>query len=193
MSIFLAPMILSFLMWEESPKDKDGFTQAARIAEEMQSWGFASRQTDGKLRRLTNRRLIESTERITFEESEAGLIGDIPFAFRATSIGVYHIKRWAGIFAYLDAMVFDTPIFRENYMEKIVEDVEEFAIAIRFNRAEVFRDYLSSVWFSANLSPSYFDWTVTVARGKENFDRVRRVIEKDARAREPRRRRRVDR
>ena len=95
---FLALMILGFLQWSESPKDKDGFTTADDVISEMQGWGFVQRQTEGKLRRLTNRRLIESSERVTFEEDESlDLIGDIPFAFRLTSIGVYHINNWAVI------------------------------------------------------------------------------------------------
>ena len=175
---FLAPMILSFLMWEESPKDNDGFTRSAAVATEMQSWGFVPKQIDGKLRKLTNKRLVESTERVTFEEDAAGLIGDIPFAFRITSIGMYHIKSWSGIFAYLDAVVFDTPIFDENTLEEIQSNLEEFAIAKRFERAETFRKYLISVWHGSNLSPSYFDWTNLVARGDDDFKRVERAIER---------------
>ena len=106
---FLATMILEFLKWGESPKDKDGFTTTKNIIDEMQSWGFTSQQIEGKLRRLTNKKLIESAEKVTFEEEDSiGLIGDMPFVFRITSVGAYHTMKWMNTFAYLDAMVFDT-------------------------------------------------------------------------------------
>lgn len=176
---FLALMILGFLQWSESPKDKDGFTTADDVISEMQGWGFLQRQTEGKLRRLTNRRLIESSERVTFEEDESlDLIGDIPFAFRLTSVGVYHIKNWAGIFAYLDAMVFDTPIFTQDAFEDIRGQLDGFSIGTRLQRTKRFRDYLTGVWNSSNLSPSYFNWSATVARGNDNFNRVEGAVSK---------------
>ena len=176
---FLAPMILSFLMWDESPKDNDGFTTSADLTSEMQAWGFVPQQIDGKLRRLTNKRLIESTERITFEEDTTGLIGDIPFAFRITSIGIYHIKKWAGIFSYLEAMVFDTPIFDENVMGAIRPNLESFSIKKRFDRTVLFGEYLSSAWHNSNLSPSYFNWIDSLSQGKDSFKRVLRAIDKN--------------
>ena len=175
---FLSPMILAFCMWDGSPKDSDGFTTAAVLVDEMQSWGFVPKQIDGKLRSLTNKKLIESTERITFEEDATGLIGEIPFAFRITSIGMYHIKKWAGIFAYLDAVVFDTPIFDGNILKEILPDLEEFAISTRLRRTEIFRDYLLAVWHASNLSPSYFDWGTIVAQGRGNFDAVERAVKR---------------
>ena len=176
---FLALMILEFLLWTESPKNKDGFTTADEIVAEMQSWRFVPKQIEGKLRRLTNRRLIESTERITFEEDETlELIGEMPFAFRITSVGVYHIKKWAGIFAYLDGMVFDTPIFHEASFDSICADLEEFAIGKRLQRTKKFRDYLVRVWNASDLSPAYFDWKATVTRGDEHFVRVERAVKR---------------
>ena len=173
---FLAPMILAFYVWDGSPKDNDGFTTAAVVVEEMQTWGFVPKQIDGKLRRLTNKKLIESTERITFEEDETGLIGEIPFAFRITSIEMYHIKKWAGIFAYLDAMVFDTPIFDEKVLKGILPDLEQFAITKRLDRAKAFRDYLLSVWRSSNLSPTYFDWGTKIVQEESTFFTVANAI-----------------
>ena len=173
---FLAPMILAFYMWDGSPKDSDGFTTAAVLVDEMQSRGFVPKQINGKLRRLTNKKLIESTERITFEEDETGLVGEIPFAFRITSIGMYHIKKWAGLFAYLDAMVFDTPIFDPNVLKEILPDLEQFVIAKRLDRTKAFSDYLLSIWRSSNLSPTYFDWGTIILQGESSFYAVEKAI-----------------
>jgi hypothetical protein len=68
-------MIVAFLLSEESPKDRDGFVRTALIIEEMQKWRFLPEQVEKALRKLTNKRLIETTERITFEEDLVGLIG----------------------------------------------------------------------------------------------------------------------
>ena len=177
---FLALMILGYLDWGESTKDRDGFVSSDNLIEEMQTWGFMPRQIEGKLRRLNNHRLIESTERITFEEDEtSGLIGRMPQGFRLTSVGMYHFKRWAGIFAYFDAMVFDTPIFDRLVSDEIVGDIEEFAIKVRLDRAKTFRKYLRKVWNGAQLNPTYFDWNETVERGNIHFERVNRVVSKN--------------
>lgn len=175
---FLSSLILAFLVWEESPKDTDEFTTSSAIVEEMQTWGFVPRQIEGKLRRLNNKRLIESTERVTFEEEGEALIGDMPTAFRITSIGAYHIKRWVGIFAYLDAMTFDTPIFDGRIGEDIRLEVEEFSIEKRLNRSKVFRDYLQDVWRRSDLSPPYFNWIDVVERNAQNFSQIERVVER---------------
>ena len=176
---FLSFMILEFLLWAESPKNTDGFTSADDISSEMQGWNFVSRQIEGKLRDLTNRRLIESTERVTFEEDDAlKLVGDLPFAFRVTSVGVYHIRKWSGTFAYLDGMVFDTPIFHQGTFERICERLEEFAINVRLERAKCFREYLSNVWNRSHLSPAYFDWNATVRRSRGDFRRVEKSIKR---------------
>jgi hypothetical protein len=87
---FLCLMSLAFMLSNDAPKDRDEFIRTTLIVEEMQSWRFLPDQTERALRKLTNKRLIDTTERITFEEDLAGLIGAMPEGFRATSIGAYH-------------------------------------------------------------------------------------------------------
>jgi len=137
-------------------------------------------QTDNALRRLTNRRLIETTGRITFEEDLVGLIGEMPDGFRGTPIGIYHLQRWAGDFAYMDGMVFDTPIFEPAIREQMNEKRESFDIADRYTRSLTFRNYLSATWDASALRPSYFDWNEAVRYGQRSFDGVRRAIERNA-------------
>ena len=175
---FLCPLIVTFLLAETTEKDRDGFVRTNVIAEEMQRWGFLPLQTESALRRVTNKRLIETTERLTFEEDLTGLIGAMPEGFRATSIGAYHIRRWLGVFAYLDAMVFDTPIFDEDVAVQIASKLESYDISDRYERTLAFRNYLTAAWDASGLRPPYFDWLVIVKQGQENFDRVRRAIER---------------
>ena len=179
---FLGLMIIAFMLSNDTPKDRDEFIQTALIVEEMQNWRFLPDQTEKVLRRLTNKRLIETTERITFEEDLAGLIGAIPEGFRATTIGAYHLRRWAGDFAYLDAMVFDTPIFDSDIREQIGENLGSFEIKHRYARTLMFRNYLSATWEASALRPHYLDWNDTVRSGQGNFDAVHKAITKIAEA-----------
>jgi GTPase SAR1 family protein len=182
---FLSLMIVAFILSNDTPKDRDEFVRTAQIVEEMQSWRFLPDQTEKALRKLTNKRLIETTERITFEEDLAGLIGSMPEGFRATSIGAYHLRRWAGDFAYLDGMVFDTPIFDTDVRERMGENLGSFDIKHRYARTLMFRSYLSSTWEASGLRPHYLDWNETVRFGQSNFDSVQRAIAKIVDAREP--------
>jgi GTPase SAR1 family protein len=143
---FLSLMIVAFILSNDTPKDRDEFVRTSEIVEEMQSWRFLPAQTERILRKLTNKRLIETTERITFEEDLAGLIGSMPDGFRATSIGAYHLRRWAGDFAYLDGIMFDTPIFDTDVRERMADNLGSFDIKHRFARTLMFRNYLSSTW-----------------------------------------------
>lgn len=175
---FLCLIVLAFLLAENEAKDRDGFIRTPLLIEEMQKWAYLPDQTEKALRRVTNKRLIETTERITFEEDLTGLIGEMPEGFRATTVGAYHLRRWAGIFAYLDAMVFDTPIFDRSVEDEIGERLESFDIGDRFSRTLTFRNYLSAVWNASGIRPPYFDWEEIVRYGQPNFDLVRRAIDR---------------
>uniref|UniRef100_UPI00261AB484 hypothetical protein n=1 Tax=uncultured Rhizobium sp. TaxID=155567 RepID=UPI00261AB484 len=166
---FLCIMILTYLLSSGVRKDRDGFVNTNNIVQEMQRWGFVPDQTENGLRKLTNKRLIETTERITFEEDLLGLVGEVPNGFRPTSIGVYHVRRWIGRFSYLDAMVFDTPIFDEQVREFISSKLGSFDISDRYERTVAFRDYLSASWEASSLRPEYFDWKESVREGMRDF------------------------
>ena len=119
-------------------------------------------------------------KRITFEQDLVGLIGEIPEGFRATSIGAYHLRRWAGSFAYLDAMIFDTPIFDEDIQERISPDLGSFDISDRFTRTTMFRNYLSATWDASRLQIEYFDWKDCVKEGQRGFDTVQAAVRRNA-------------
>jgi GTPase SAR1 family protein len=177
---FLCAMIITFMAAAYTAKDRDGFIAANRIIHEMQGWGFIPEQIKNALRRLTNKRLIETTQRVTFEEDLVGLVGELPDGFRHTSIGAYHLSRWIGKFAYLDAMVFDTPIFESGVRDDISPKLGSFDIADRYERTLKFRTYLSNVWETSSLRPDYFDWNDAVKEGQVDFDTVSAAIRKIA-------------
>ncbi|MBS1095196.1 AAA family ATPase [Gluconobacter wancherniae] len=175
---FLSTMILEYMNSEYSKKDADGFVSTESIEIEMQKNGFTLKQIENKLRHLNNKKLIESTLRVTFDENVSGLFGDMPHAFRVTSVGSYHTLRWLASFSYLDAMVFDTPIFRDTIFEEIITNKESFHIADRFERVLKFRSYLTETWNKSGINVPYFDWQTVVERDEQAFAPIRRAIMK---------------
>ncbi len=173
---FLRPMILSYLSMDGKHKSKEGFVGSTTIISEMQEWGFPPASSEAALRRLNNKKLIETSQRVTFDEDEAGLFGEMPQGFRISTIGAYHLKRWISEFAYLDAMSYDTPILETATRELIQSKIESFHIEDRFERAAQFRTYLTKVWNGSKLRPAYFDWSLSLAAGQSSFERVERAI-----------------
>lgn len=174
---FLSSFILGFIAADHAKKTHEGFIATSEIVIEMQSHGFVHDQIEHALRRMTNKKLIETTERITFDEGLQGLVGEMPLAFRITTIGAYHIQRWAPTFAYLDAMVFDTPIFDEDTRDKIRKNISSFDIRERYERTKDFREYLNQSWEKFERSPIYFDWPTIANSDTSSFDSVRRYLE----------------
>lgn len=175
---FLVPMILGYLNLGGGHKSREGFVYSTSIVEEMQEWAFNPEVTEAALRRANNKRLLETPKRVTFDEDEDKLYGDMPECFRISTIGAYHLLRWAGNFSYLDAMTYDTPILDGELLDCLKPKVASFAIVDRLDRALTFRKYLTKVWHSSNLSPQYFDWSSATATGEESFRQVRRAIER---------------
>ncbi|WP_347254193.1 hypothetical protein [Leminorella grimontii] len=176
---FLIPILLAFLAEQNESKDRDGFETTFSILNELQSFGFIPSQIENSLRRTTNKRLIETSQRFTFEEDETGLIGEMPDKFRITSVGLYHLKRWISDFAYLDAMLFDTPIFDENTCDTIRRNIESFQIEDRYERAIAFKSYLLIAWHKMISKPTYFNFSGTLEKDdSSSFENVRKAIQR---------------
>ncbi len=171
---FLCPLILAYLISNSSPKDKDGFTNTSSITEEMLRVGYSINQIEAAFKRLTNKKLIETTQRLTFEETDDS--SDVPFAFRLTSIGSYHHERWLANFSYLDAMIFDTPIFDDAVFQSILPRIEFFNIEDRLERTTIFKQYLSSVWNKAHIDVPYFNWQNIVERDAHTYKGVKAAV-----------------
>lgn len=179
---FLVLMLISYMDIGCTTKDKDGFCSTTDILNEMQSNGFLQDQIEKALRKCTNKRLIETSQRFTFEEDETGLIGELPKLFRVTSVGLYHAKRWYGEFAYLDAMLFDTPIFDSTVSDKMMGRLESFSIEDRYIRACLFKNYLMSKWSEFLTRPTYFDFNGNLNIKNSSFDKVQQHIERQKRS-----------
>ncbi|MCA0941989.1 hypothetical protein LCM28_19105 [Salipiger pacificus] len=117
---FLSSFIVSCLTSNSTLRDSDGFVYGEALMKEMQGLGFTEEQVRPSLRKLAEKRLIETPHS---HYREIGVAPDILpdyFHFRATSIGAYHTKSWAGRFEFLDATSSDTPIFHEETRDKVV-------------------------------------------------------------------------
>ena len=178
---FLVPMLLGYLDLEGDHKSNEGFVLSTSVVGEMQDWGFTPDATESALRRANNKKLLETHRRVTFDEDEGGLFGDMPEYFRISTIGAYHLRRWITEFSYLDAMSYDTPILDPEVRDTLSPRIASFVIGDRLDRALTFRNYLSGVWHGSNLAPNYFNWTALLAVGEESFTRVQKAIERNQR------------
>jgi predicted type IV restriction endonuclease/GTPase SAR1 family protein len=175
---FLASLIVSYLSSSTGEKDSDGFVLGEFIVAEMLRHGFIEDQTRNALRRLAAKRLIE-TPYAHFRELKVHN-NQLPdqFHFRATSVGIYHVKHWMGTFAFLDATSTDTPIFDEDCRSLISNLAPSFEIADRYKRATEFRDYLEGQWHLANISVKYFDFPAILRLQEDSFNVVKGVVDK---------------
>lgn len=174
---FLVSMILGYLNFNGPDRNREGFITTNQVIMEMQNQGgFNKEQIENALRRATNKKVIEATERITFEEDTTGLIGDMPSAFRITTSGAYHFIKWSSSFAYLDAMVFDTPIFDGALLTKLQKNSSTFDISERLERTMDFKKYLQSMWDNSQINVPYYDFPTLMVSGQTSFDSVTRFL-----------------
>jgi GTPase SAR1 family protein len=177
---FLASLIISFIGSSAGMKDNDGFVDGLRILHEMLSLNFSDDQTRQALRRLASRRLIETPHahyrEIEVQDHEPAE----QFHYRATSIGVYHVRFWTGAFSFLDATAIDTPVFEPVARGEIFDLAESFEIADRYKKAVCFRKYLEDQWHLANIAAMYLDFPSLIKSQDESFLSVAKHIERAA-------------
>ena len=175
---FVASLLVAFLSSNLGVRDNDGFVSGAAILNEMQKFGFIEDQTRHALRRLAAKRLIETPHahyrEITVPDKEM----PDTFYFRSTSVGLYHIKFWAGSFAFLDATSTDTPIFDNSVRDIVMKRAASFDIQDRYERATSFRSYLENQWHFSNISATFFDFSQLLKSNEDGFDAVKKFIER---------------
>jgi GTPase SAR1 family protein len=173
---FLAPLIVGYLGSNLGIRDNDGFVLGSAIAHEMVKLSYSEEQVKFCLRRLASKRLIETPYMHYKEVAVEDSVSPMGFHYRATSIGLYHIRYWGGSFAFLDAMSIDTPIFDERARDAVVAEAASLDIARRFKKAIAFQDYLVNRWLLANIEPGYFDFRVLVDGQKASFETVGSIV-----------------
>lgn len=180
---FLASLLIAYLASPLGNKNNDGFVPAIAVLAEMQRIGFNQDQTRLCLKRLAEKRLIE-TPHAHYREirvSEEALPDQ--YSFRATSIGLYHIRFWLGAFSFLDATSIDTPIFDDVIRGAIFKTAGSFDIKDRYARAVAFKSYLERCWYNASFVVSYLDVPQVFVAQQEGFASVDRFIQRGPRPR----------
>lgn len=175
---FLCSFIISCLTSNNSLRDVDGFVYGEAIISEMQKYGFDSDQSRTAIRKLAERRLIETPHSHFREIPVEPTTPPDAFHFRATSIGAYHIRSWAGSFQFLDATSSDTPIFDEETRAKISRLASSFDIKDRLEKVKSFRDYLESSWFELSSTPTYYDFPSVLKNQADSIANVERAIQR---------------
>lgn len=175
---FLCSLMIAYLNSSNGVRDNDGFVSGATIISEMALHGFVETQVRQALRRLAAKKLIETPHA---HYRELTVPEDNPpdeFHFRATSVGIYHVRFWTGSFAFLDATSIDTPIFDQGVRERVVDLAASFEIRDRYEKAVAFRNYLENQWQLANIGASYYDFVGLLRSQGDSFDSVRHVVER---------------
>lgn len=174
--LFLCSFILGLLNQDHPRRNGEGFVDREKIREELQGLGFTESAVSISLLRLTNKKLVETPERVTFEEDVDGLIGENRTAFRITTLGAYHFRVWMTTFSYLDAVCIDTPIFDSDVSESILRDARSSALRARYERARAFKIYLTNVWQKSGFKTNFFDWSAACKDGDLSFEKVSKAL-----------------
>ncbi|MEW4458135.1 hypothetical protein AB1K42_08575 [Roseibium algicola] len=173
---FLLPLIVAFLASNHGIRDNDGFIFGEDIKAEMQRLGFLFDQIEPALRKAAGGKLIETPHSHFREIPVEDKYSAFSFHFRATSVGLYHIKFWCGSFPFLDATSTDTPIFDEDARRIINDSAASFQIESRYKKATAFRSYLEQCWNDAGFPINYYDFHA-ITNSNNDFETIERLIE----------------
>jgi len=162
---FLLGLLIAYIELEGDRKGTEGFVSTDETYSFAQKCGFGPDQVAWALDRAGKKGLIERSPRGR---------ADMPHEhLRVTSAGVYTGRMLVHMFAYIDAVVIDTPIVDLNYRRliAIANNITE-----RLDRADVFRVYLDKQWrdLSSGLENLPFNWDEHSQRLRQDIEYVRR-------------------
>lgn len=158
---FLLLILLSFV--ERSVDSGEGYVNASAVFAYSQSLAFSGSQVYEALERAARKGLLETAPKYaTAERWEA---------FRITTIGAYSIRRLITSFAYVDAMVIDTPIMDREARDSIKN---ANSIAQRLERFDRFIAYLESQATKLDWNTISFDWHTSLRALKSDAEKARR-------------------
>ena len=158
---FLLILLLSFI--ERSSDSGEGFATASSTFRYAQNLQFAPLQVHVAIERAVARGLIEVSPKFAPAQRWT--------AFRITSIGAYSLARLLKSFAYVDAMIVDTPII-DGVIRSAIRDAH--TIHQRLNRFEVFLDYIDQQSKKVDWVLAGFAWAEAFEGLKQDYQRARR-------------------
>ncbi len=164
---FLTPLIIGELLGG-ARDSAHGFLPAPDLYDSMQRLGYLPDQVDDAARRGRERKLIESAGAYDSEGMEPSAV-----AYRATTLGAYHVYRLAAVFQYVDAMAVVTPVLDAN-TRSTISDVD--GISRRLERCEAFRSYLDRCWGSLRGGGGRFDWEAKSSELEQEMEEIRKRV-----------------
>lgn len=145
---FLVPLVVESVARAGQVGGRDGFVPRMEIEEQMRIVGFADNQVKRAIQRSLGGGLLATP--VGMNEDETGRV-------RVTTAGVYAARRLVELFAYVDAMIVDTPIVDETVRAKILD---VWGIEDRAARIRVFVDYLDDCWKRLDAGAhALFEWS----------------------------------
>jgi len=162
---FILPLLIGTIQSLGNSISSEGFVETSLVYDHLQGLGYTAEQIDHALVKSTRKKLIETVARLIPQIGQT-----MPHTLRVTTLGLYHITRLCSQFAYIDAVIIDTPILDREVRESI-HDV--FQIDSRLDRVDYFREYLNSQWLNMNLQSVGFDWSNVSSSLKQQIENIR--------------------
>ncbi len=161
---FLLPTLLSLLQAASFSGTKDGFLSAKQVYTSLQGIGFNIIQIDDILMRCFENGLVESSRKGDIIEES-----NFPSMLRITTLGSYHITNLIHMFSYIDSIIVDTPIFKDEIRDRIITGG---AIDHRLERAAIFIQYLDEMWDSGGFEESVYNWNSDSSLIKREMEEI---------------------
>ncbi|MGU3668471.1 hypothetical protein ACLBX9_30180 [Methylobacterium sp. A49B] len=174
---FICCLLIAYISSPLGIKDNDGFVGGPAVQKELLRLSFTDDQIAHALRRLAKKRLIETPQAHYRELPVSEDADPLQYFFRATSIGLYHTRFWAGSFAFLDAVSIDKPIFDTVPRGVLFSNAASHEISDRLRKATVFRDYLENKWHESNFDLTYYDFPTIVRDRSSEFRTVENYVQ----------------
>jgi len=163
---FLVPNLVAFVERSSGTSTgNEGYVEIDRVFEFGQALGFQPSQIRHALDRCLGKKLLEANPKFT---------ENLPVAsVRITTVGAYTVNKLSSMFAYVDAMIVDTPIV-DSAARRGIGDV--VTLRDRLDRSESFRTYLDAQWAPLADKPVAFDWRLASAALQRDLQRVERRL-----------------
>ncbi len=150
---FLLPLILSQVQTLGERIGQDGYVAVDEVYSFAQGLGFSADQIQSSLAHAVVKRLLDAVPRYAGEQQRVH--------YRITTVGAYTTRILLSYFAYVDAVLIDTPIVDEHY-RTLIHDAS--SLADRLARSEYFRLYLDREWTKIPDKGLPWEWSITSRR-----------------------------
>ncbi len=166
---FLLPILLTQTQILGDQSQQEGYVAADAIHSFCQQLGFTSDQVATALEFALEHRLLDSAPRFTMETKS--------LYYRITTVGAYTTRVLLAYFAYVDAVLVDTPVVDEQYA-RLINEVQ--SLSDRVTRAEYFRLYLDKQWSRLPQISTTWKWPETSQKLASDIARVGRIADPHA-------------